>query len=163
MDEDKCSTCGAEYVVFRDLTNRLHRYLCRCELDRKCALGRHPASHVRLTAGGEVDKFLCDDHGVPADERPVAPVLPPEPVKPFVPTPVVERKKKVKEDVKKVKHDLLTLEGFKASLAEDKLRGRCKKCKRERFLTDSVFKQVVETPLFNLFCPHCGHDRHDFL
>lgn len=162
MDQEACPTCSVEYVVFRDIENKRWRFLCRCEQSARCSKGRHPATHAKLNAEGGVERFACDDHGVPADERPATPSLPPLPPAP-APEPEPKPRRRPPPEAPKPRHDLLTLEGFKAAVEEDKLRGRCRQCRRERMLIDSVFRPVEGTPLYDMVCPHCGHDRHDFI
>lgn len=73
MDQDACPTCEDPYVVFRDIENKRWRFLCRCEYGERCSKGRHPATHAKLNAEGGVERFACDHHGVPPEERPPAP------------------------------------------------------------------------------------------
>lgn len=164
MDQEACPVCSNQYVVFRDITGARWRYLCACESDRRCQKGRHPATHAKLHADDSVDRYACDDHGVPVEDRPPVPVLVPKPPSRTLQQQPQERvRRKVVEVKPKVRHDILTLDGFKASLVEEKLRGRCRRCHRERALIDSAFRPVGGTPLFDLVCPSCGYDRHDFI
>jgi ribosomal protein S14 len=158
MDDEACPTCGTPYAVFRDLENKRWRFLCTCEGQARCSKGKHPATHAKLNAGGDVERFACDDHGVPADERPPTPVMRARVALEAAPT-----RKKSPSAPARPAHDLLTLEGFRADLAERNVRGRCAKCGRERAMIDSDFRPVKGTPLYDLHCPHCGHYGHTFL
>lgn len=157
MDEEACPTCGTPYVVFRDIENKRWRYLCACEANAGCAKGRHPATHAKLHVDDSVERYVCDAHGVPPDERP------PPPPRTSIPAKEAPKRRTEVPKPSRVRRDLLTLEGFKAELRESQLRGRCKKCRRDRAMIDSQFKAVEGTPLFDLLCPFCGHHEHDFL
>lgn len=159
MLDISCPICGAEYVVFQDAEEHTWRFICRCESSSRCKACKSPATQARVTEEGRVDKFACDQHGVPIDLRPTReeenkPVGEQAPQKAKAKAP-----SRIKED--KPQHDVLTLEGFKAEIVERKLSGRCLKCRKERNLIDSVFRPVEGSPIYDLVCPHCGHDRHE--
>lgn len=66
---EPCPACAETHAVYRDFDDRPWRWLCVVECSQTCFKGPHPATHARLTATGAVERFVCDKHGVPEDER----------------------------------------------------------------------------------------------
>lgn len=165
-DTDACSMCGAPYVVFRDIANEMWRFLCHCEVSEKCGKCKRPklgATHAKLYCTGEVERFVCDEHGVSPEDRPEEPERPPPKAKAREVEKVGTSRVRVRNVPTHPKRDLLTLEGFRESFRDEGLRGICLNCQRVRDLADSRFNPVWGTPLFDLVCPYCESDKYQFI
>ena len=151
---EPCPACAEVHAVFRDFDNRPWRWLCVVESEQRCFKGPHPATHARLTASGAVERFACDDHGVPPEEREGAGEQPKH--APLVQSPKAPKAKPAKAPAPEpAKAATPTrLEAAKAHLQGITGAVFCKPCGKEvKYKGLNVI--IDDTNRLDYECPHC--------